>query len=175
MFTLHYVNFRLLLKKNTMQTKLLFPHVFRNLGWIVFIPGLILGILFLLLEWDLNFAEIPVFAIYQDEMFSNSPSFFVWIKNEIADELISLMIIIGGIFVAFSKEKQEDEFINKIRLESLVWATYINYGILVLAILFVYGMPFLNVLVFNMVTILIIFIIRFNYVLYRTKSESNEK
>jgi len=158
-----------------MYTKYLFPNSLRKPGWFLFIPGLILGLIFLINEWDLHILEIPVFAIYQDEVFGEHQKFFTFIRNEVSDEIIALLLIAGGLLVAFSKEKQEDEFINKIRLESLVWATYINYGILVMGLLFIYGTPFLNVLVFNMITILIIFIIRYNWVLYRSKMITDEK
>ena len=74
------------------------------------------------------------------------------------------------------KEKTEDEFIAMIRLESLVWATYINYGVLILALIFVYDIPFFWVLVFNMFTTLIFFIIRYNWALNNSKkSIENEK
>ena len=65
--------------------------------------------------------------------------------------------------VAFSKEKQEDELIAKIRLDSLVWATYVNYAVLMFSMLFIYGMSFLWVMIFNMFTILLFFIFRFNW------------
>ncbi|OYT14638.1 MAG: hypothetical protein B7C24_17275 [Bacteroidetes bacterium 4572_77] len=97
-------------------------------------------------------------------------------KSNIIDELISLLILIGGLFIAFSKQKSEDEFISKIRLESLVWATYINYAILILSVIFIYNMAFFWILVFNMFTILFFFIIRFNWSLYKFKNQiSNEE
>jgi len=64
--------------------------------------------------------------------------------------------------------------IAAIRIRSLVWATYINYGILLLAILFVYEFSFFNVLVFNMFTLLIFFILRFNWELFRLKGNLDE-
>jgi hypothetical protein len=78
--------------------------------------------------------------------------------------------------VAFAKEKHEDEFIAKIRLESFLWATYINYAILLFSFLFFYGIGFMYVMIFNMFTIIILFIVRFNYILYRsTKQLQYEK
>ena len=68
------------------------------------------------------------------------------------------------------KEKQEDEFLSQIRLESLVWATYINYAVLAFSILFIHGMAFFDVMVFNMFTILIFFLVRYNWRLYQTKN-----
>ena len=78
--------------------------------------------------------------------------------------------------VGFSKEKQEDEFIAEVRLNSLLWAVAVNYILLLLAFIFVYGTPFLQVMIYNMFTILVIFIARFHYILYKNcKTFSDEK
>jgi len=101
---------------------------------------------------------------------------FYFIEHNITDELICISIIVGAILVTCSKEKNEDEFITKIRLESLIGAMYINYAIMLLCIIFIYGLPFLNIMLYNMFALLIIFLIRFNYVLYKTKKlAENEK
>ena len=76
--------------------------------------------------------------------------------------------------IAFAKEKVEDEFISKLRLTSLLWAISINYILLLIGILTVYGLDFLNVLFYNMFTPLVIFIIRFNFLYYKYSRE-NEK
>ncbi len=158
-----------------MKTKLLFPNKFKRIGWIILVPSAILGILIMFFDFKLKLLNVKVFAIISDE-FTSPVSFFRIIKNNITDEIIGILFIIGAILVAFSKEKYEDEFIAKIRLESLVWATYVSYFILIICVLFVYGFSFFTVMVFNMFTILIFFIIRFYYMLYKSnKSMSYEK
>ena len=78
--------------------------------------------------------------------------------------------------VGFSKEKNEDEFISEIRLSSLLWAVWVSYMLLLIAFLLIYGSPFLEVMVYNMFTILIIFIVRFNFILYKNaKTVQDEK
>ena len=90
--------------------------------------------------------------------------------------MLGIFIIIGALFAACSKEKIEDEFIAQTRLESLLWATYINYSLLLFAMIFLYGMEFYTVLIFNMFTHLLIFLLRFNYILYKNnKAIQNEK
>lgn len=158
-----------------MKTKLLFPNKFKKIGWIILIPSSVLGLLIMFFDLEIGFLDVKVLAIISDK-FTNSINFFSLIKNNITDEIIGISFIIGAILVAFSKEKYEDEFIAKIRLESLVWATYTNYLILILCILFVYDLSFFTVMVFNMFTVLIFFIIRFYYMLFRSnKSISHDK
>jgi len=158
-----------------MKTKLLFPYRFKRIGWILLVPSAILGILYLFFGFEINFLDLKVFAIYSDEVFGDTVR-FGFDRNNITDEISAILFIIGAIFVAFSKEKHEDEFIAKTRLESLVWAIYVNYIILIFCFLFFYISGFLYVMIFNMFTILIFFIIRFYYILYVTnKSLSHEK
>lgn len=145
-----------------MKQNFLLPKVFKKIGWLLFILGILFGIVFLILEDEIHFLDLPVFAIANEEVLSTTV-FFSVVKNNVFDELIGLLLIAGGLFIAFSKEETEDEFIAKIRLESLVWATYFNYAILMLSVIFVYGMSFFGVLVFNMFTLLLFFIIRFNW------------
>jgi hypothetical protein len=155
-----------------MKTHYLLPNKYKSLGWFLFITGLIGGILLYAFQYDGEFMVTKVFSIYSDP-FLGEPGFFKVIKNGISDELVSLTIIIGGLLVGFTKEKVEDEFIYELRTESLVWAIIFNYVILLFTIVFVYDMTFLNVLIFNMFTPLLFFIIRFNFL--KLKSTSHEE
>jgi hypothetical protein len=161
-----------------MKTNILFPNQFKRIGWILLLPSTILGILIIFFDFKLKFLDLNVFAIYSSsiDFLGGSTNIMGFEKNNITDEIIGILFIVGAVFVAFSKEKQEDEFIAKTRLESLVWATYMNYAVLILCILFFYNIGFLLVMIFNMFTILIFFIIRFYYILYKSNlSLSHEK
>lgn len=158
-----------------MKTNYLFPNRFKKIGWFLFVPGVILGLLFLIFEPDIKLLNIKVLSIAENAIFGDA-NFFTITKNNVLDEIASILLIVGAIFIAFSKEKIEDEFIAKIRLESLVWATYINYAILIFTIIFIYDFTFLWVLVFNMFTLLFFFLVRFNWALYKSKNQiSNEE
>jgi hypothetical protein len=74
------------------------------------------------------------------------------------------------LFIAFAREKQEDEFIGKLRLESLQWAVLFNYALLLLATWLIHGLGYIDVMMYNMLTILLFFIIRFHVVLYKNRS-----
>ena len=160
-----------------MKTNYLFPNQFKKIGWILFIPSIILGMLFVIFQFQPNFLEIQILAIFESSVapWSSGTIFFDVTKTNLIDELIGLSLIISSIFIVFSKEKLEDELISKMRLESLVWATYVNYLILILAILFVYGMSFFWILVFNMFTVLFFFIIRFNWAIYKSKNQIRDE
>ena len=155
-----------------MKTNYLLPNKYKFIGWILFIIGLISGFMLYLLEYDTEFLTIKVLSIYNDPILGDK-GFFKVIENSIVDELIALLIIIGGLIVGFTREKVEDEFIYKLRKDSLVWAIIFNYSILIFTIIFVYDLAFFDVLVFNMFTPLVFFIIRFNFL--KIKSSNYEE
>ncbi|MBP9849339.1 MAG: hypothetical protein KBC58_07855, partial [Flavobacterium sp.] len=121
-----------------------------------------------------EYLSITVFSIYQDSI-GEIPGFFKLIKNGILDEILTIGIIVGGILVGFSKLKEEDEMISKIRYESLLWATYLNYAIILFFTLFIFGLPYLNVLFYNMFTLLLFFIIRFHYMIYKLNTANHDE
>ncbi len=152
----------------TMKTNYLFPHTWKKPGWALFILGILFGFYYLFVQSEPPFFNVRLFALV-DGSFLKPYSFFTLVKTNALDEIITVLLLVGGILIAFSKEKKEDEFISKIRLESLVWATYVNYAILLIAVLFFFDLAFLWVLIFNMFTLLFFFIIRFNWLLYKSK------
>lgn len=155
-----------------MKTNYLLPNKWKPLGWFLFITGLLAGILLYVIGYDGEIMVTKVLSIYSDP-FLGEPGFFKFVENGIADELVFVCIIIGGLLVGFSKEKIEDEYIYKLRTESLVWAIIFNYILLLFTIVFVYDMTFFNVLIFNVFTPLLFFVFRFNFI--KLKSVDHEE
>jgi hypothetical protein len=158
------------MKNHFMSNKLLLPNKYKKIGWFILVPSFIIGVYLLYAEqpiW-LNGKIISIFPTWNNE------PFFTTIQVNFAKTIVGVAFIIGGLLVGFSKEKNEDEFIEKLRLSSLLWAVFVNYTLLIIAFLLVYDIPFLTVMTYNMFTVLIIFIVRFNYILYiNSKSLSN--
>lgn len=151
-----------------MKTINLLPHRFKKFGWMLFLPGLVLGIIYLASDYfEPSFLDTTAPAIINDSL--DGIAFFEWVENNLIDELISVLLITGGCIIVFSREAEEDEFIARIRLESLLWATFVNYAILALVVVSVYGVAFFTVMSINMFTVLLFFIIRFHWVLYKSK------
>ena len=149
-----------------MEGNYLLPHSWRKYGWVMLAITIALSIVILLSGYEIRWPNTTVFAIYDDELMGKDV-WFSFIQTEIGDELVSIGLIISALIVAFTKEKIEDEFISSIRLKSLVWATYINHAILLLSIMFVFGMGFLNIMIFNMFTLLLFFIIKYQWSIYQ--------
>ncbi len=157
-----------------MKTHFLLPNQFKKIGWFLFIPSLIASFLISVANLNIDdYLVVKVFAFTNDDILGPK-KYFSFINNSIADELLLFGLVVGGILVGFSKLKIEDEFTSKIRYESLVWATYLNYGLILFFTIFVYGLSYLNVLFFNTFTLLLFFIIRFHYQIYKLNKTSGD-
>ena len=137
----------------------LLPHPLKKIGWILLLPGLIPGILKGYLLRDIRWLSYVTNAVYENV--------FVDMMNTV---LICGMLI-GALLVVFSREKQEDAFIQNLRLSSFGRAVLVNYLILPVCVLLFYGRGFLNVFAVNMFTTLLMYIVRFNYLLILSLSK----
>ena len=151
-----------------MKISYLFPNKFKNIGWFIFIPSALIGCITFVFEVEPSAWDFNVPAIFIQE-FLGDKHFIGIVNNNILNEILGVLMIVSSLLVAFSKEKSEDEYILKIRLESLVWAVYLNYAILLISLLFIFDLSFLWVMLLNMFTILLFFIIRFNWQISKLK------
>jgi hypothetical protein len=160
-----------------MKTKFLFPYKFNRIGWILLCLS-ILTALFIGIDGESKLlTKVSVFCFYDSGVIFQDPA----IKNpimgfkydDIRFELVITLFILGCIFIGFSKLKSEDEFTIKLRLESLLWAVYINFGIFLLSVIFIYGLIFIQIPLYSSLAFLVIFIARFYYVLYQSRKIDN--
>jgi cadmium resistance protein CadD (predicted permease) len=153
----------------------LLPNRFKKVGWVILSLSLFLWIIHIFFEWEPKWLTVNYFTILDSQIFA-SIIWFKFIKQDMLYTLLTVLPIIGGLLVGFSREKEEDEFIEKLRLSSLLWAVLINYVLLLLVSLSVFGLAFMNVLTVHMFSVLLIFIVRFNYLLWKNRKEmTNEE
>lgn len=153
--------------------QLLLPNKYKKAGWLILVPATILGIILLFTGFEGMPLNTRVFAVLNNEILGKNQS-FSFIYTNVTPTIAGILFIAGALLVGFSKEKNEDEFISNLRLSSLLWAVLVNYILLLFAFTFIYGTSFLSVMLYNMFTVLIIFIARFNYVLYRNSKSVSE-
>jgi small-conductance mechanosensitive channel len=151
-----------------MTPRLLLPNRYKLIGWIVTIPSFLLMLAVLHGDFAFEFLTYSSGADDIQKLFS-AGTLFSLPSNNFTDELGGILLITGLLLIAFSKEKDEDERIATLRLESLLWAVLINSILLILAMIFLYNGLFLQAIAYNICTTLILFIIRFNLKLYTEK------
>ena len=130
---------------------LLFPHRFQKVGWVIFALAAALGVYLCITEF---------------EGFGGS-----YTMNNIA----IIGIAIGGILATCSREKVEDEMISHIRLNALLIALYVNYAILIVCSLLVYDFDFIQVMIYQMFTILLVFMFIFRYQVWRLQKGAGDE
>ena len=135
-----------------MKSRFLFPHKWRT-------PGIVLSsigfVVFLLNIYNITDKTGAWFKTFNIDV------------NILANDIECVFLVIGLLLVGFSKEKLEDEQIAQQRADSLQWAIYFNYGILLLCVFLFNGVGFLDVMAYNIVTPFVFFIIRFRWKIYQ--------
>jgi hypothetical protein len=156
-----------------MKTKNLFPNRWKPIGWLLLVLCIPVGMweIFADIDFPLS-AEVTIpWPFCAEGQETNSILDFTQhnkngtITLQLIDEIICSSVLAGLLIVGFSRVKNEDERIAQMRLESLQWAIYGNTLILVLCIAFIHGFLFLDVMIYNMFTPLLIFVLRFHWLL----------
>ncbi|WP_448518163.1 hypothetical protein [Rhodoflexus sp.] len=156
-----------------MKTLPLLPNRYKIIGWVLLIPFFVLAVLKLIfpdeMQWD--------FMTYRqgDNIFFDSGNWLFDLRyNNFTDELISLGLLLGLSLVAFARTRTEDEWTTHLRLEAMLWSVLLNTIFVALTIIFVYSSSFLTVMMINLFSILMIFIVRFEYLLWKERRQLNE-
>ena len=135
-----------------MRSRFLFPYWCKFLG----IALVLVHVPVMHLSKELGFDfSVPVGS---EGLFNGRHLFFM---------LTTLLMLTGLVLIAFSKEKIEDEQINQLRQDSLQWAIYVNYIILIISFAFTDKSDFKDILVLNLWVPLAFFIILFRWKMYR--------
>lgn len=145
----------------------LFPAYFKKVGVIMFIPFAVL-LIGSLTPWELMDVNGKMFAI-RSTGFMEKTEYFTWVDTSITFNLGLIGVLISLLFAAFARERIEDEFVTKIREQSLVWAVMVNYGLILLVFLFIFGYDVIYCIFANTYTLLILFIIKFNVAMHRSR------
>ena len=103
-----------------MTTKLLLPHQFKTIGWIILIPATIAGLLISIGDYEAEWLNGRMFAFFHDQPLGSSTNFRV-IETNLTNTITGLAFIVGAMMVGFSKEKIEDAYlesaVNSIRFK----------------------------------------------------------
>ncbi len=88
-----------------MQINYLLPNKYKKYGWILFLLGLILGLLAMLEIISDDSFKLNVLSIFNDSFLGNDNAKLIAIINTgIVNEIVALLIMIGGLLIGFSKE-----------------------------------------------------------------------
>lgn len=126
---------------------------YKPIGYVLIIAGLIW--LFVSQQAEIVI-RLPVFALVSSFV---STKYFLIVQTNIADEIALITIIMGGVFAIFSREKHENERVDAIRYNSMFLALLINQIILLFSVFFFYGSAFITIVLANLVSLSLIYLI----------------
>jgi hypothetical protein len=147
-----------------MMKMFLLPYRFKLVGWILVIAALILTGFYMWFDFNL---KMPVFALISSFL---ETRMLVTFRTNVADELIMLLFIIGMGMAVGSKERIETEAIVKVRAAAMIKALFTNSILLLISVLFVYGSVFITILVLNLVSFQVFYLLFF----YNIKRKARE-
>lgn len=137
------------------MNNILLPYRWKLLGISLTVIGMVLAIVFFSLDFRL---KIPVFAVYSSFL---EAKMFVTFQTNFADEIIMILLLCGLGLIIFSKEKTEYEGYDLIRLKALAKAVLVNICFLLFAVLFIYGSGFIAILVINIFSLSLLYLLFF--------------
>lgn len=114
-----------------MKTKLLLPHHFKIIGAVLLLFALFLfAYSIIILKGEFEFLELKTFAFIYNENLKGENSYFNFTTTNLTNTVLGAIFILGGLLVVFSREKEEDEYVANLRLQSFQWSFLINYFLL---------------------------------------------
>lgn len=144
-----------------MKKTYLLPTYFRKIG-------LVLTVLVLLcycFGLDCDYYTYGFFG-YDTDL---NAKWFCKTQTSLVTTVYPVLLIIGLSFIAFSRNKVEDEYIVKIREQAFVWSMFVGYVFVILITLFIYGPMYIYLSLYDIYIFLVVFICRFNYQMYKFK------
>lgn len=148
--------------------RFLFPQWCRIVGFFLFLSGITAAFLIYILDFKPEFLDIKVFAVFS---YYFDKKFFSVISNNAGEELVILLILIGLFLLSFSKLRNESDVSVLLRLKALLVSVYINTFILILSVVFIYGLGFLAFTIVNCFSLLLINTIVFRILLLKQKNQ----
>lgn len=167
-FTFSKINFTFVIwlfktmNKHLLSTRWLIP------SGIVFYTSTFIGILLMTstITLDTVIIEVSIPNLFKldDPLVGHQQA---WIKNNWMDEILGFLLSFSGLIHGFSAESDEDEYANFLRFQALKWSLIINYSLLTLVSLFVYGFAYWQVILISMYSVLVTFIVWFRISIIR--------
>ncbi len=153
-----------------MKKDYLFPHYFKWIGWCLFLP---FALAFFVGNVDDDFISFPTLMIYTPPIaVSSEGGLHVGIATEgMFHEICFLAMSIGLLFVSFARERDEDEYVEHLRLHSFVWAIKANTVLLVFGTWFFFGGLYILFVLVLLISLFLIYIVKFQWELHCMRKE----
>lgn len=148
-----------------MKKWILLSHAYLPLGVVLTIAGLALGSANLFFEFQWSFLSLKR---------NVGGGLFGPTNQNFTDELALTILLSGLLILSFTRMKTEDERVHAIRLEAYQWSFLVHFIMILLGTWSLYDEDYFYLMVFNLFTPLVVFLLRFYYVIF-FKENTNEE
>ncbi len=145
------------------DTRFLLPQKFRTAGIVLVVIGIIWGYLRFWVGYKPDILSFKMFAVYSSYL---ETRYFKFVRNNLGEELTAFFLVVGTYFIAFAREKTETEVTRTLRVKSLFAAGYLNLLFLVASIWLTYGLAFVYMLMVNLLSWPLFYIVVFRILLF---------
>ena len=151
-----------------MKQNYLLPHGFKRVGLIMLVPFLAACIWLLCgpCEGDWFTVDVPALA--------STSEWFGMTATDPVNEICMLGLLVSLVFIALSREKDEDEMTAVVRMQSFVWSFWCTAVLMLVAILFVYDLAFMYFAFASVFVCFIMYICKFNYEMIKIRRTDKE-
>ncbi len=150
-----------------MKTMRLLAPKWKWIGVALTVPGLVLGFFSVFYEFEFPWLNFQL----RDE---KETDFFRKAEENFTNEIALTLTVVGLLILAYTREEVEDERVRLIRLEAFQWSVLISFLLVLAGNWLLYSFDFYVFMVFNLFTPLVIFVLRFHYVLYREARQTSK-
>ena len=131
-----------------MKRSLLLPHSFRLPGMILLAAGSVFGIIRFWFDVKPKFLHMKVYAVYSEYL---GEKYFHFIRDNMSEELVGVLMVIGIWMVALSRERFESEDTAAARNRAFVISAYLQIVFLLFSLLLTFGIAFLYMSMFYLI------------------------
>ena len=156
-----------------MKKNYLLPHGFKLAGLVMLVPFLAACIWLLLGPCEGEWFTVTVPALYTLDLNSTREWFTMTVTDPV-NEICMLGLLVSLVFVALSKEKDEDEMTTVVRMQSFVWSFWGTALVMLVAILFIYDFAFLHFAFASIFLCFLLYICKFNYEMIMIRRSEKE-
>jgi hypothetical protein len=156
----------------------LFPHHYRRVGWVMLALAIPLAIVWIIYALSGGEKLLPskAFAIIgNSDMHFLGTGYFKIEETDWTIQILVLLYSLGCLFTGFSREKDEDEYIGKIRFEALAWSVFVNTGLVIISTLFIYGIAYIYVMYGYAFSLLTLFVCRYFWKIHQFRRADHEE
>lgn len=146
----------------------LLPNRFKKVGQLMILPFMVVCLWLLLGPGECEYCNMPVFALFSDG-YNLKSDFLTFTTTDPINEAAMIGLLVSIVFVALSKEKDEDEMIAYERQSAFVLSFWITAVLYATGIIFVYGLAFLYYTFAMPYIFFIIYIMRFNLRMFKLR------